>query len=38
MINNKIGVDVQPMPQSRIAVIRKNLQKYLDKYGNRAQI
>jgi hypothetical protein len=35
MTNNKIEVDVEPMPQSRIAVTRKNLQNYLDKYGNR---
>ena len=38
MINNKIEVNVQLMPQSRIVVNRKNLQNYLDKYGNRAHI
>jgi hypothetical protein len=38
MINNKIEVNVQPMPQSRIVINRKNLQNYLDKYGYRAHI
>ena len=38
MINNKVKIDVQPMPPSRMVVTGKNLQNYLDKYGNRAHI